>query len=63
MSGFGQCVACGSGVERVGWDDLCFACQDDEREMWESRLEAMAEEDHYLYSVPMNPGPEARGEK
>lgn len=28
--GFGECINCGSAVERVGWDDLCFRCQDEE---------------------------------
>lgn len=57
MSGFGECEGCGNSVERVGWDRLCFSCQDEEREEWESRLEAMAEEDHRLYTIPLNPGP------
>jgi hypothetical protein len=30
-SGFGECAACGCGVERVGWDDLCFRCQEAEK--------------------------------
>lgn len=27
---FGVCLDCGGPVERVGWDDLCFACQESE---------------------------------
>ena len=29
MSGFGVCITCGGPVERVGWDDECFRCQDE----------------------------------
>lgn len=57
-SGFGQCEACGCSVERVGWDDLCFSCQESEKaEMaddWEERQEEMAEEDRRLYTVPLH---------
>lgn len=28
---FGRCLDCDGPVERVGWDDLCFACQESEK--------------------------------
>lgn len=27
---FGVCIDCGGPVERAGWDDICFACQESE---------------------------------
>ncbi len=38
-TGFGECEGCGCSVERVGWDRLCFACQDEEREFDDERDE------------------------
>jgi len=52
VSGFGECQECGGPVERVGWDDLCFSCQEDERAEQEARWERMDEEDAFLYGVP-----------
>jgi hypothetical protein len=30
VSYFGICIACDMPVERPGWDDLCFSCQEDD---------------------------------
>ena len=61
MSGFGECQDCGNAVERVGWDDLCFACQESEKaeliddgeecEEQEARWQRMDEEDAFLYGA------------
>lgn len=49
MSGFGECLNCGCGVERVGWDDLCFRCQKSEKAEMEPYDERDADlDDDYL---------------
>ncbi len=50
--GFGECEGCGLSVESVGWDLLCFSCQEEERELNDERDMRLAEEDHYLYAIP-----------
>lgn len=49
MSGFGECLECGGPVERVGWDDLCFACQESEKAEMEPVDERDADDDHLAF--------------
>lgn len=49
---FGECEGlCGRMVERVGWDSLCFSCQEELLEEQEADNERLREEDEYLYGV------------
>lgn len=41
---FGMCRGCGFAVERVGWDDLCFACQEEDARLYGPDDEAYAED-------------------
>ena len=64
MTGFGECVACGCGVERAGWDDLCFRCQEAEKAEFADDEDAdwIAEENRRLYSIGHLMSPASEGE-
>jgi hypothetical protein len=45
VSGFGECASCGCSVERPGWDELCFRCQESEKAEMEPYDERDADQD------------------
>lgn len=49
-TGFGECQNCGGSVERVGWDDLCFRCQESEKA--ELLGHEIDEEDEFPDGIP-----------
>jgi hypothetical protein len=51
---FGECEGCFGQIERVGWDRLCFDCQDEERQEQLDRWERLDEENEYLYGIPQS---------
>ena len=61
MNGFGECLDCGCSVERPGWDDLCFRCQESEKaevvgdDEWDDE-DWIAEENRRLYTLPWGAG-------
>lgn len=44
-----MCLDCGQPVERTGWDDLCFDCQDDRKHEDEEDAFEYEAEDAYFY--------------
>lgn len=56
---FGECAGCFNGLERPFWDTYCFDCQEEMREEDREAAERIAEEDHFLYSVPLGAHPSA----
>jgi hypothetical protein len=58
---FGECRYCDRQVTFPGWDEVCDDCAAEIREENAAADERIAEEDHFLYSIPAAPSTETDG--